>query len=67
MITGAIDGAPDPAAARGMLENIAPVGRMGSMAEIVSLLMYLASDDSKFMTGSEIVIDGASTAGLPGV
>jgi len=40
---------------------------MGSMAEIVSLLMYLASDDSKFMTGSEIVIDGASTAGLPGV
>jgi 3(or 17)beta-hydroxysteroid dehydrogenase len=67
LITGAIDGAPDPAAARGMLENIAPVGRMGSMAEIVSLLMYLASDDSKFMTGSEIVIDGASTAGLPGV
>ena len=67
LITGAINGAPDPAAARGMLENIAPVGRMGSMAEIVSLLMYLASDDSKFMTGSEIVIDGASTAGLPGV
>ena len=67
LITGAIDGAPDPAAARGMLENIAPVGRRGSMAEIVSLLMYLASDDSKFMTGSEIVIDGASTAGLPGV
>ncbi len=67
LIKGAIDGAPDPAAARGMLENIAPVGRMGSMAEVVSLLMYLASDESKFMTGSEIVIDGASTAGLPGV
>ena len=67
LIQGAISGAPDPAAARQMLEGIAPVGRLGSMEEIVSLLIYLASDDSKFVTGSEIVIDGGSTAGLPGV
>lgn len=67
LIQGAIDGAPDPQAARSMLEGIAPVGRLGAMEEVVSLLIYLASDDAKFVTGSEIVIDGGSTAGLPGV
>jgi NAD(P)-dependent dehydrogenase (short-subunit alcohol dehydrogenase family) len=67
LIQGAIAGAPDPTAARSMLEGIAPVGRLGTMEEIVSLLIYLASDDAKFVTGSEIVIDGGSTAGLPGV
>jgi hypothetical protein len=40
---------------------------MGTMQEIVSLLLYLGSDESRFMTGSEVVIDGGSTAGLPGV
>ena len=67
LIQGAIDGAPDPTAARSMLEGIAPIGRLGSMKEIVSLVVYLASDDARFVTGSEIVIDGGSTAGLPGV
>ena len=50
-----------------MLEGIAPMGRLGQMEEIVSLLLYLGSDESQFMTGSELVIDGGSTAGLPGV
>jgi NAD(P)-dependent dehydrogenase (short-subunit alcohol dehydrogenase family) len=67
LIQGAINESPDPAAARKMLEGIAPVGRLGQMEEIVSLLIYLGSDESKYMTGSEIVIDGGSTAGLPGV
>lgn len=67
LIEGAIAGAPDSGAARNMLENISPMGRMGQMDEIVDLLFYLGSDQSKFMTGSEVVIDGGSTAGLPGV
>lgn len=67
LIRGAIDGAPDPAAARTMLENIAPMGRLGRTEEIVALVAYLASDDAKFITGAEMVIDGGSTAGLPGV
>ena len=67
LIQGAISGAPDPEAARNMLEGIAPMGRLGSMDEIVALLVYLASDDARFVTGSEMVIDGGSTAGLPGV
>ena len=67
LIEGAINGAPDPLAARSMLEGIAPMGRLGQMEEVVNLLLYLGSDESRFMTGSELVIDGGSTAGLPGV
>jgi len=67
LILGAIAGAPDPAAARAMLENVAPMGRLGRTREIVALLVYLASDDAQFVTGAELVIDGGSTAGLPGV
>lgn len=67
LIEAAIKGAPDKAVARSLLESISPLGRLGRMEEIVSLLIYLGSDDSAFVTGSEIVIDGGSTAGLPGV
>jgi NAD(P)-dependent dehydrogenase (short-subunit alcohol dehydrogenase family) len=39
-----------------------PVGRMGRPEEIANLAVYLASDDSAFMTGSAVVIDGGWTA-----
>ncbi|MGQ0570651.1 MAG: SDR family NAD(P)-dependent oxidoreductase [Armatimonadota bacterium] len=39
-----------------------PIGRMGVPADVVNLCLYLASDESSFMTGSIIVIDGGITA-----
>lgn len=39
-----------------------PLQRMGTVAEIVSAVLFLACDDSSYMTGSEIVIDGGALA-----
>jgi NAD(P)-dependent dehydrogenase (short-subunit alcohol dehydrogenase family) len=35
---------------------------MGTVDEIVRLVLYLASDESAYMTGSELVIDGGALA-----
>lgn len=39
-----------------------PMGRLGAIDEIVSGVMFLASDESSYMTGGELVIDGGATA-----
>lgn len=39
-----------------------PLGHMGEPDDIAYGVMYLASDESKFVTGSELVIDGGYTA-----
>ena len=39
-----------------------PLRRMGTVAEIVTAVLYLASDESSYMTGSELVIDGGALA-----
>jgi len=43
---------------RKMVENAAPVKRQGSSEEIASLVAYLAGDESGFMTGTNIDING---------
>ena len=45
-------------------ESIArtPLGRVGTVNDIAYGALFLASDESSFMTGSELVIDGGSTA-----
>jgi NAD(P)-dependent dehydrogenase (short-subunit alcohol dehydrogenase family) len=39
-----------------------PLRRMGTVAEIVSAVLYLASDEASYITGSELVIDGGALA-----
>ena len=39
-----------------------PLGRIGTPEDIAYGVLYLASDESSFVTGSELVIDGGSTA-----
>lgn len=39
-----------------------PIGRLGTPEDIARGVLFLASDDSSFMTGSELVIDGGYTA-----
>ncbi len=46
---------------RFMLDRI-PMGRIGSVMEIARGILFLASDESSYMTGSELVIDGGMTA-----
>ena len=39
-----------------------PIGRLGVPEDIATGILYLASDESSFVTGSELVIDGGMTA-----
>ncbi len=43
-------------------ERRVPLGRIGTVEDIAYGVLYLASDESSFVTGSELVIDGGSTA-----
>lgn len=43
-----------------------PLGRIGTPDDIVKCALYLASDDSSYMTGANLVIDGGWSVVLPG-
>jgi NAD(P)-dependent dehydrogenase (short-subunit alcohol dehydrogenase family) len=55
-------GATDLVAARKAVGDLHPLGHMGEVDDIAWGVVYLASDESKFVTGSELVIDGGYTA-----
>lgn len=67
LIKGVIERAPDPSAARAMFEGMAPMRRMAQLDEVCALVAFLASDEASFISGSDYVIDGATTAGMMGV
>ncbi len=47
---------------REKLEAVFPMGHMGEPEDVAYGILYLISDESKFLTGSELVIDGGLSA-----
>lgn len=52
----------DPEAMRAVITAAHPIGRLGESLDIANGVVFLASDESAFMTGSELVVDGGYTA-----
>lgn len=67
MIRHIMESQPDPAAVRAIYEGMAPLNRMARVEEVAALVAYLAGDEAGFISGAEITIDGATTAGMLGV
>ena len=47
---------------RQAFENLNPLGRLGTPQELANAVLFLASDLSSFITGSEMTVDGGETA-----
>jgi NAD(P)-dependent dehydrogenase (short-subunit alcohol dehydrogenase family) len=41
-----------------MITNTVPLGRFGTPEEIAKAVVFLASDDSSYITGTELFVDG---------
>jgi 3(or 17)beta-hydroxysteroid dehydrogenase len=57
-VESVIAGTPDPDATRAAFSVAQPIGRMGEVDDIAHLVVYLASDESKFATGAPFIVDG---------
>ncbi len=62
MVRALAGAARDPEKAFEQLAKSAPMGRLGTVEEVAAAVLYLASDESTFTTGTELVIDGGMTA-----
>lgn len=61
MSSGALDKLSESGSGNKALD-LTPLGRIGEPDDVAYGVLYLASDEAKFVTGSELVIDGGYTA-----
>jgi NAD(P)-dependent dehydrogenase (short-subunit alcohol dehydrogenase family) len=62
MVAGALQDSGNGNEMRDLLISRHPLGRLGQPREIADGVVFLISDESSFMTGAELVIDGGYTA-----
>lgn len=51
-----------PAEQRERLKRRSPLGRLGTVGDVVGAVRYLLSDEASFVTGTELVVDGGFSA-----
>jgi len=44
------------------IENMTPFGRLGNPKDLFELLFFLASENSSYVTGQNIIVDGGKTS-----
>jgi NAD(P)-dependent dehydrogenase (short-subunit alcohol dehydrogenase family) len=57
-----VDVAVDPVALESEYLAAAPMNRMGTAREVANCILFLASDEASFVTGSALIVDGGTTA-----
>lgn len=57
-----ITDSPDPAATRRRFDTGRPLGRIGEPLEIAQAALFLASDESSYITGTSMIVDGGYCA-----
>ena len=62
MVDAMLAAVADRGLTRAKLERAVPLGRIGEVDDVAHLVVYLASDESRFVTGAELVVDGGLTA-----
>ena len=62
MVESLVAASPDVDRARQSMAHQVPLGRIAAPDEIARIILYPISDDSAFVTGAEMVIDGGVTA-----
>ena len=61
MLDGLVPSPEAAAAMKKQMEEMVPLGRVGRPEDIASAALFLASDESSYITGNDLVIDGGIT------
>jgi NAD(P)-dependent dehydrogenase (short-subunit alcohol dehydrogenase family) len=65
MAWGYFEGQPDPAAARATAAKLQALRRIGRPEEVARVAVFLASEESSYMTASAVIVAGGFGSGLP--
>ncbi|SNZ20266.1 SDR family oxidoreductase [Cohaesibacter gelatinilyticus] len=60
-LRGRIEAAPDPVQAEKDFIARQPMGRLATVDDLTPMILYLLSDDSRFVTGQALLVDGGVT------